>query len=35
MSLLVHKMGQFMKKRSYGARKRRDFMKAKEMLCYN
>jgi hypothetical protein len=24
-----------MKKRGYGAKKRRDFMKAKEMLCYN
>jgi hypothetical protein len=35
MSLLVQKMGQFMKKRGYGARKRRDFMKAKEVLCYN
>jgi hypothetical protein len=35
MALLVQKMGRFMKKRGYGARKRRDFMKAKEMLCYN
>jgi hypothetical protein len=35
MTLLVQKMGQFMKKRGYGARKRRDFMKAKEVLCYS
>jgi hypothetical protein len=35
MALLVQKMGRFMKKRGYGARKRRDFIKAKEMLCYN
>jgi hypothetical protein len=35
MALLVHKMGRFMKKKGYGARKRRDFMKAKEVLCYN
>jgi hypothetical protein len=35
MALLVQKMGRFMKKRGYGARKRRDFMKAKEVLCYN
>jgi hypothetical protein len=35
MTLLVQKMGRFMKKRGYGARKRRDYMKAKEMLCYN
>jgi hypothetical protein len=35
MALLVQKMGQFMKKRGYGARKRRDFMKTKEVFCYN
>jgi hypothetical protein len=35
MALLVQKMGCFMKKRGYGARKRRGHMKAKEMLCYN
>jgi hypothetical protein len=35
MALLVQKMGRFIKKRCYGARKRRDFMKAKEVLCYN
>jgi hypothetical protein len=35
MTLLVQKMGRFMKKRGYGVRKRRDYMKAKEMLCYN
>jgi hypothetical protein len=35
MALLVQKMGRFMKKRDYGARKRRDFMKVKEVLCYN
>jgi hypothetical protein len=35
MALLVQKMGQFMKKRGYGARKRRDHMKSREMLCYN
>jgi hypothetical protein len=35
MALLVQKMGRFMKKRGYGAIKRRDHMKAKEMLCYN
>jgi hypothetical protein len=28
-------MGHFIKKRGYGAKKRRDHMKAKEMLCYN
>jgi hypothetical protein len=31
----MQKMGRFIKKRGYGARKRRDFMKAKEVLCYN
>jgi hypothetical protein len=35
MALLVQKMGRFMKKRDYGARKRRDHMKSREMLCYN
>jgi hypothetical protein len=35
MALLVQKMGRFMKKRGYGARKRRDHMKSREMLCYN
>jgi hypothetical protein len=35
MTLLVQKMGRFMKKRGYGARKRRDHMKSREMLCYN
>jgi hypothetical protein len=35
MSLLVQKMGRFMKKRGYGATKRRDHMKSREMLCYN
>jgi hypothetical protein len=35
MALLVQNMGRFMKKRGYGAMKRRDYMKAKEMLCYN
>jgi hypothetical protein len=35
MALLVQKIGWFMKKRGYGVRKRRDFMKAKEVLCYN
>jgi hypothetical protein len=34
MALLVHKMGRFMKKKGYGARKRRDTMKAK-ILFYN
>jgi hypothetical protein len=28
-------MGHFMKKRGYGARKRRDYIKSREMLCYN
>jgi hypothetical protein len=35
MALLLQKMGRFMKKRCYGAKKRRDYMKAKEMICYN
>jgi hypothetical protein len=35
MTLLVQKMGRFMNKRGYGARKRRYFMNAKEVLCYN
>jgi hypothetical protein len=35
IALLVQKMGRFTKKKGYGARKRRDFMKAKEVLCYN
>jgi hypothetical protein len=35
MTLLVQKMGHFMKKRGYSVRKRRDYIKAKEMLCYN
>jgi hypothetical protein len=35
MALLVQKMGRFMKKRDYGARKRRDHIKSREMLCYN
>jgi hypothetical protein len=35
MALLVHNMGRFMKKKEYGARKRRDFMKTKEVLYYN
>jgi hypothetical protein len=34
MALLVHKMGRFMKKKGYWARKRRDTIKAK-ILCYN
>jgi hypothetical protein len=34
IALLVHKMGRFMKKKGYGAKKRRDTMKAK-ILCYN
>jgi hypothetical protein len=34
MALLVHNMGRFMKKKGYGAKKRRDTMKAK-ILCYN
>jgi hypothetical protein len=33
MALLVHKMGRFMKKKEYGARKRRDTMKAKILYC--
>ena len=31
MALFVHKMGKFMKKKGYGARKRRDHTKAKNM----
>jgi hypothetical protein len=34
MSLLVCKMGKFMKKRGYGARKRRDHMKDHVRLCF-
>jgi nucleolar protein 6 len=34
MTLLVCKMGKFMKKRGYGARKRRDHMKEYVRLCY-
>jgi hypothetical protein len=34
MALLVHKMGKFMKKRGYGARKRRDHMKEHVRLCF-
>jgi hypothetical protein len=34
IALLVHKMGRFMKKKGYGARKRRDTIKAK-ILCYS
>jgi hypothetical protein len=34
MALLVCKMGKFMKKRGYGARKRRDQMKTYVRLCY-
>jgi hypothetical protein len=34
MALLVHKMGRFMKKKGYRARKRRDTIKGKT-LCYN
>ena len=37
MTLLVRKMGKFMKKKGYGARKRRDYTKNKEYVrrCYN
>jgi hypothetical protein len=34
MDLLVRKMGKFMKKRDYGARKRRNYMKEYVRLCY-
>jgi hypothetical protein len=34
MALLVRKMGKFMKKRGYGARKRRDHTKENVRLCY-
>jgi hypothetical protein len=34
MALLVRKMGKFMKKRGYGARKRRDHMKEHVKLCF-
>jgi hypothetical protein len=34
MALLVRKMGKFMKKRGYGARKRRDHMKEHVRLCF-
>ena len=34
MALLVRKMGKFMKKRGYGARKRRDHMKDNVRLCF-
>jgi hypothetical protein len=34
MALLVRQMGKFMKKRGYGARKRRDHMKEHVRLCY-
>jgi hypothetical protein len=33
MALLVHKMSKFMKKRGYGARNRRDYMKEHVRLC--
>ena len=37
MALFVRKMGKFMKKKGYGARKRRDHTKKKEYVrrCYN
>ena len=37
MALFVLKMGKFMKKKGYGARKRRDHTKSKEYVrrCYN
>ena len=37
MTLFVRKMGKFMKKKGYGARKRRDHTKSKECVrrCYN
>jgi hypothetical protein len=34
MAILVHKMGKFMKKRGYGARKRRDHIKDHVRLCF-
>jgi hypothetical protein len=34
MALLVRKMGKFMKKRGYGARKRRDHMRDNVRLCF-
>jgi hypothetical protein len=34
MALLVCKMGKFMKKRGYGTRKRRDYMKDHVRLCF-
>jgi hypothetical protein len=34
MALLVRKIGKFMKKRGYGARKKRDHMKEHVKLCY-
>jgi hypothetical protein len=34
MALLMRKMGKFMKKRGYGARKRRDHMKDHVRLCF-
>jgi hypothetical protein len=34
MTLLVCKMGKFMKKRGYGVRKRRDHMKGHVRLCF-
>jgi hypothetical protein len=34
MALLVHKMGKFIKKRGYGARKRRGHMKENVRLCF-
>jgi hypothetical protein len=34
MALLVRRMGKFMKKRGYGARKRRDHMKDHVRLCF-
>jgi hypothetical protein len=34
MTLLVRKMGKFMKKKGYGARKRRDHMKDHVRLCF-
>ena len=37
MALFVRKMGKFIKKKGYGARKRRDHTKSKEYVrrCYN
>jgi hypothetical protein len=34
MALLLCKMGKFIKKRGYGARKRRDYMKEHVRLCF-